>query len=141
MRRTMILMVAAALLVALVAGSAAAKGKGSGQGHGGGHGKGPAVVTYVFEGTVEAVAGDGGSLAVDVAGGNKAGRQHLGGQTFTVTPDTKINADEQDGASLDRIGAGYDVVVQSKALKGASSFGARVISASSPEASGEVSTE
>lgn len=70
-------------------------------------------------------------------GGNKAGRQHLGSQTFTVTPDTKVNVDEQEGSSLDQIGVGYDVVVQSKAPKDASSFGARVISASSPEASGE----
>lgn len=96
-----------------------------------GKGKGPALVTYVFEDTVEEVAGDGSSITVDVTGGNNAGRQHLGSQRFRVTSQTKIDVDDQERATLDQIGKGYKVV-QPKAPAGASSFDARSICAQSP---------
>ena len=138
MKRAMILLAVMALMVALVAGTAAAKG--SGKGNSGG-GKGPALVTYNFKGTAVGVAEDGSSITVNVTGGNKAGRQHLGSQTFNVTPETKINLDDQEGATLNQIEEGYSVVVQSKAAKGTTGgFVARVVSAEVPEVEEDVST-
>jgi uncharacterized protein YjdB len=130
MRKAMILMTVAALMVALMAGTAAAKQNGKGQGN---SGKAPALVTYNFKGTVEEVSEGGTSITVDVTDGNKAARAHLGSQTFNVTSETKINVDDQEGAALEEIGEGYSVVVQSKAEKNATSFDARVISAEAPE--------
>jgi hypothetical protein len=58
-------------------------------------------------------------------------------KTFNVTPATKINLDDQEGATLDQIGEGYLVVVQSKATKDVTSFDARVIFAESLEVAEE----
>jgi hypothetical protein len=137
MRKAMILMMVAALMVALTAGTAAAKQNGKGQGK---SGKGPALVTYNFKGTVVGVAEDGNSITVDVTDGNKAGRAYLGSQTFNVTSETRINLDDEEGVALEEIGEGYSVVVQSKAEKNATSFDARVISAESPEVEEEPAT-
>ena len=140
MKKAMILTVVAALVVALMAGTAMAKPDKSK-----GKGKAPATVTYVFKGTVtgvttpttdpeteETVGSD--SITVDVTGGNKAAKQLLGSQTFSVNEATKINLDDQEGATLDQIGEGYEVVVQSKAPAGKTSgFAARIISAETSE--------
>lgn len=157
MKKAMILSVVAALVLALMAGTAIAKpgeskGKGSGKDKapvtetkGKGKGKGPAAVTYVFKGTVADVTtpttdpetGEtvgSNAITVDVTGGNNATKQLLGSQTFSVDEATKINLDDEEGATLDQIGEGYEIVVQSKAPAGTTSgFVARMISAETPE--------
>ena len=144
MKKAMILSVVAALVLALMAGTAIAKPDKS-KGKGIGKGKGPAVVTYVFKGTVADVTtpttdpetGEtvgSNAITVDVTGGNNATKQLLGSQTFSVDEATKINLDDEEGATLDQIGEGYEVVVQSKAPAGTTSgFVARIISAETPE--------
>jgi hypothetical protein len=117
MRKHVVLLLVAALVTALTAGTAAAKP---------GKGKGPKpvkTVTYVFEGTVaQTPAADATSLTVNVTGGNKAGRTAAKGRPqmdFGVVANgtkdsTKI---ELDGArvALSELRAGDEVVVQSKA--------------------------
>jgi preprotein translocase subunit YajC len=128
MKKATLLMLVAALLVALTAGTAAAKGKPA---YKGSKGKGPAVVTYVFEGTVAEVGE--GSLLVDVEKGNKAARPFAGQQVrFAGTEATKVELNEEE-ATLSDLQAGDEVVVQSKAKKGATSFEARVVSVERPE--------
>jgi hypothetical protein len=128
MRKATILTLVAALLVALTAGMAVAKGKPADKGS---KGKGPAVVTYVFKGTVAEVGE--GSLVVDVEKGNKAARPFAGQQVrFAVTEATKVELNEEEAAPSD-LEAGDEVVVQSKAKKGATSFEARIVSAERPE--------
>jgi len=121
-----------ALVVALMAGTAVAKGKPAGKGN---KGRGPAVVTYVFKGTVASVAEDGGSVAVEATGGNKAGRQAAAGQqqpmTFAVTDATKVELNDAP-ATISELQPGDEVVVKSRAAKGATSFAARVVSAERP---------
>jgi hypothetical protein len=111
----MILAVVAALAVALAAGTATAKQNGK------------ARATYNFKGTVQEVAADGSYLLVDVADGNKRAREHLGVQQFGVTPETKIEVNEED-AELSALAAGEEVKIQSKAAKDATEFAARKIS-------------
>jgi hypothetical protein len=111
----MILMVVAALAVALAAGTATAKQNGKN------------TATYNFKGTVQMVADDGSNVVVDVTGGNKRARAHLGVQQFGVTPETKIEVNEED-AELSALAAGDEVKVQSKAAKDATEFVARKIS-------------
>ena len=77
MRKATIIMAVVALMVALVAGSAAAK-----QG-------GKNMATYNFKGTIEEVVADGNYVVVDVTGGNRAARDHTGVQEFGVTPATR----------------------------------------------------
>jgi hypothetical protein len=133
MKKATILALVMALVVALMAGTAVAKGKPTGKGS---KARGPAVVTYVFKGTVASVAEDGGSVAVEVTGGNKAGRQAAAGQqqpmTFAVTDATKVELNDAP-ATVPELQPGDQVVVQSKAKKGATSFAARAVSAERPE--------
>ena len=116
----MILMAVAALLVALVAGTAAAEQGGKDR------------ATYNFDGTVQEVASDGSYVVVDVTDGNKRARAHLGIQQFGVTSDTKIEVNEEE-AELSALSAGDEVRVQSKAPKDATEFVARKISVETEE--------
>lgn len=115
MRNAVILLATVALMVTLVAGVATAKQGGKNR------------ATYNFKGTVQEVAADGSYVVVDVTGGNKSARAHLGIQQFAVTPETKIEVNEVE-AELSTLVAGDDVKVQSKAAKDATQFGARKIS-------------
>ncbi len=115
MRKMMILAAVAALMVALVAGTATAKQNGK------------ARATYNFKGTVQEVAADGSYVVVDVTGGNKRARAHLGVQQFGVTAMTKVEVNEEDAAVTDLAG-GDEVTVQSKAAKDATQFVAHKIS-------------
>jgi hypothetical protein len=119
----------------MAAGTATAKGPGSGKSSS--NGKGPATVTYVFKGEMASVAEDGSSFEIAVAGGNKAGRSAVASGdplSITVTPETKGELNDQE-ASMADLQAGDDVVVQSKAPKGATSFTARMLSAERAEQS------
>jgi type 1 fimbria pilin len=118
MRKTMIVLATVALVVALVGGTAAAKQGGKDR------------ATYTFKGTVQEVAADGTYVVVDVTGGNKRARAHLGVQQFGVTPETKIEVNEED-ADLSDLAPGDEVKVQSKAAKDATEFDARKISVES----------
>ena len=118
MRKAMIMLATVALVVALVGGTAAAKQGGKDR------------ATYNFEGTVQEVAADGTYVVVDVTGGNKRARAHLGVQQFGVTPDTKIEVNEEDADPAD-LAQGAEVKVQSKAAKDATGFDARKISVES----------
>ena len=115
MRKTVILMAVAALLVALVAGTAAAKQGGKDR------------ATYNFKGVVQEVAADGSYVDVEVMSGNKRARVHIGLQRFAVIPETEIEVNEED-TELSAIAAGDEVKVQSKAAKEATEFVARKIS-------------
>ena len=115
MRKTMIMLATVALMVALVGGTAAAKQGGKDR------------ATYNFKGTVQEVAADGTYVVVDVTGGNKRARAHLGVQQFGVTPETKIEVNEE-GADPSDLAPGDEVKVQSKAAKDATEFDARKIS-------------
>ena len=141
MRKILLLALAAALLVAMAAGTATAKGPGSGKGPGSSKGqskgKGPATVTYVFKGQMASVAEDGSSFEMAGAGGNKAGRSAVASGeplSITITPETKVELNDQE-ASMADLQAGDEVVVQSKAPKGTTSFTARMISAERAEQS------
>lgn len=141
----MVLTVVAALIMALMAGTAVAK---PGKGKDKSKAKKPpvaAMVTYVFKGTVTDVTtpttdpqtGEtvgSNSIVVNETGGNNATKHLRGSQTFSVDGATKINVDDQEGATLDQIGKDYEVVVQSRAPAGKESdFVARIISAETPE--------
>ena len=115
MRKATILMAVVALMVALVAGSAAAK-----QG-------GKNMATYNFKGTIEEVGADGNYVVVDVTGGNRAARGHSGIQQFGVTPAIRIEVDGQTAALSDLV-PGDQVKVQSKAARDATEFAARKVS-------------
>ena len=115
MRMTMIMLATVALMVALVGGTAAAKQGGKDR------------ATYNFKGTVQEVAADGTYVVVDVTGGNKRARAHLGVQQFGVTPETKIEVNKEDADPSD-LAQGDEVKVQSKAAKDATEFDARKIS-------------
>ena len=115
MRKATTIMAFVALMVALVAGSAAAK-----QG-------GKNMATYNFKGTIEEVVADGNYVVVDVTGGNRAAREHVGVQEFGVTPATSIEVDDQ-AAVLSDLVPGDQVKVQSKAARDATEFAARKIS-------------
>lgn len=115
MRKAMIMLATVALVVALVGGTAAAKQGGKDR------------ATYNFKGTVQEVAADGTYVVVDVTGGNKRARAHLGVQQFGVTPETKIEVNEE-GADPSDLAQGDEVKVQSKAAKDATEFDARKIS-------------
>jgi enolase len=115
MRKAMILLATVALMVALVGSTAAAKQGGKDR------------ATYNFKGTVQEVAVDGNYVVVDVTGGNKRARAHLGLQQFGVMPETKIEVSEEE-ANLSDLVQGDEVKVQSKAAKNATEFDARKIS-------------
>ena len=116
----MILAAIAALVVALAAGTATAKQNGKYR------------ATYNFEGTVQEVSADGSYVVVDVTGGNKRARAHLGIQQFGVTGATTVEINEED-AALSDLAAGDEVDVQSKAAKDATEFVARKISVEAEE--------
>ncbi len=124
MRKTMVLVAVAALMVALVAGSAAAKQNGKN------------VATYNFKGTLVEVAPDGSSVSVNVTDGNGRGREvaeayalaHPDEPMVFLTPETKVEIDDAP-ATLSDLAAGDEVRVQSKAPKNApTNFVARKIS-------------
>jgi hypothetical protein len=104
-----------ALMVALVAGTAAAKQNGKNW------------ATYNFQGTIQQIAEDGSYVEVNVTDGNKRARQHLGVQWFSVTSDTKIEVNEEE-VDPSALVVGDEVEVQSKAAKDATQFGAGKIS-------------
>ena len=120
MRKLMLLMAVAALVVALAAGTATAKQNGKNR------------ATYNFKGTVEQVAEDGSYGVVDVTDGNKRARAHLGEQQFGVNEETKVEINEEDAAVSD-LTVGEEVKVQSKAAKDATEFAARKISVETEE--------
>ncbi len=129
-----------ALIVALMAGTAAAKQNGKGKGN---SGKGPAVVTYNFEGNLTEVDGsgpeldgDGTYVLVEVTGGNRAGRDaaeayeqaHPGEpMSFVVDENTSVEVDDAE-ATLSDLAAGDEVHVQTKTARGNAQFVARKIS-------------
>ncbi len=90
MRKTMMLVAVAALMVALVAGSAAAKQNGKN------------MATYNFKGTLAEVASDGSSVSVNVTDGNGRGREvaeayaleHPNEPMVFPTPETKVEIDD-----------------------------------------------
>ena len=133
MRKAIVLLVVVAVMVALLAGTAAAKQNGKGPGYG--KGKGPALVTYNFKGTLHEVAADGSYVVVDATEGNKAAQQHLGVRQFGVTSDTEVEVDGVD-ADLSALAVGDVVHVQSKAPRDAVQFDARKISVEHEEESG-----
>ena len=118
-RKAAILAVLAAILVAMLGGTAGAKG-----------GK-VKTKTCNFKGTVTAVAEDGSSVSVEVTGGNKAAREAAKGReqpmVFPVSGSTKVGIDGQDAAVTDVV-VGDPVKVQSKAPEDADEFPARKIS-------------
>ena len=137
MRKILLLALTGALLVAMTAATATAKGPGSGKGAGKGQskGKGPATVTYVFKGEMASVAEDGSSFDIAVTGGNKAGRDAVASGeplNLTVTDETKVELNDEEATMAD-LQTGDEVVVQSKAPKGTTSFNADKISAERAE--------
>ena len=120
MRKLMLLAAVAALVVAFAAGTATAKQNGKYR------------ATYNFEGTVREVAADGSYVVVDVTGGNKLARAHLGVQSFGVTAGTRVEIDEEN-AALSDLATGDEVRVQSKAAKNATEFVVHKISVESEE--------
>ena len=127
MRKATILMVVVALLVALVAGTAAAKQSGKGP-------KPNKTVTYVFKGTITGVDPEASTVTVKVEEGNKAARGYVGPQTFTVVEGyTKIEVDGVEDMSLADLAVGQEASVQSKASSAEGVFVARRISAETPE--------
>ena len=120
MKKATILVAVAALMVALLAGTATAESK---KGPGGGS----AVKTYNFEGTIAEIGED--SVVVEVTKGNKAARPFVGQAVpFAVTAETKIEVDEAE-ATLSDLVVGDEVSVQSRAPRDAQSFTARKIEA------------
>lgn len=89
--------------------------------------------TYNFKGTLQEVAADGSYVVVDVTGGNRSAREHLGVQQFGVTSETTIEVNEED-AELSALVVGDEVKVQSKAARDATEFVARKISVEDEEA-------
>lgn len=120
MRKLMLLMAVAALVVALAAGTATAKQNGKDR------------ATYNFKGTVQEVAADGSYVEVDVTDGNRRAREHLGLQQFGVAEETRVEINDED-AELTAIVVGDEVKVQSKAAKDAEEFVARKISVETDE--------
>ncbi len=124
MRKLSVLALAAMLALTMSAGVAQAKGKPTAP-------KKPALVTYVFKGTIASVDGATSTVAVDVEEANKAAQSFVGGQvSFAVSESTKIRLDEAK-ATLGELAVGDVVMVQAKAPAGATSFTARILSAQS----------
>jgi len=127
-KRITVLMAVMALVVALMAGSVSAKQNGKNR------------ATYNFKGVVQEVAEDGSYLVVDVTGGNKRARAHIGPQSFGVTPDTRVEVNDED-AALSALVAGDEVKVQSKAAKDATVFDARKVSVEQEDEEDETEEE
>jgi hypothetical protein len=129
MKKSMVFVLVASLMLAMVAGVADAKGRPAGKGK-------PAqkkvpVVTYVFAGEVSSA--DANSVLVSVEKGNKFARSYAGRQVdFPANGSTKVVEDDAKTVVSD-LDAGDRVVVQVRAPKsGASDFTARMIVAESP---------
>lgn len=128
MRKQIVFVLVAALLVAMTAGVAQAKGKPAKAKPA----KKPSVVVYSFQGTIASVDEANGSVAVNVKQANQAARPFVNKTvSFKVVAATKISLDKKK-ASMSELRAGDSVVVQSKAPKGATSFTAGIINAQSP---------
>jgi hypothetical protein len=116
-RKMAILVAVAALMVALVAGTAAAKGGGG-------------MKTFNFKGT--AVSEDGSSISVEVSDGNRRGweaaeaheQAHPGEpMVFAVVRDTtKVEIDDAPASVAEVAAVGGEVRVQSKAPEGSDTF-------------------
>jgi len=138
MKKATTLLAVVALIVALMAGTAAAKQNGKGN-----SGKGPAVVTYNFKGTLEEVDGDGPELdgdgtyvLVEITSGNRAGRDaveayeqaHPGEpMSFVVGAGTNVEVDDTD-ATISDLAVGDEVHLQTKTARDELQFVARKIS-------------
>jgi hypothetical protein len=127
MSKAAILVAVAALMVALVAGTAAAKDGGK-------------VKTFNFKGT--AVSEDSASISVEVSDGNKRGREaaeaheaaHPGEpMVFAVTDTTKVEIDDAPASLAEVVAAGGEVRVQSKAPQGSDTFVARKVTVETDE--------
>jgi hypothetical protein len=126
----MVFVVVAALMVAMVSGVALAKGKPAGKGKPA-QKKAPTVM-YVFEGEVLSVDAD--SVVVSVKKGNSFAKPFFGKQ-LAVAANTKTKIVEDDvKTTLSDLDAGDAVVVKSMAPRGAQSFTANMVVATSPTA-------
>lgn len=131
MKRSMIFVVAAALMISMVAGVAQAKGRPAGKGKP--EGKGNPMVTYVFKGSIASV--QDGSVTVDVNRGNKFARSYAGQQMEIAVDDATRVVKDDAPATLGDLVPGDKVVVQSRAPRlGAESFTAKRIVAQSESA-------
>jgi len=138
MKRTALLTLIGAFMLAMLAGTAVAKSENSGPGNGnsgsgsGNSGSGKGQVVYNFKGVVTAVTPAGtvtdattgataasDSVTVDVQKGNKAARTFVAAngasQTFNLSSNTKIEVDENEDATLADVQVGDEVQVQVKA--------------------------
>jgi hypothetical protein len=127
-RKAAILVAVAALMVVLVAGTAAAK-------------DGVKMKTFNFKGT--AISEDGSSISVQVSDGNKRGREaaeaheeaHPGEpMVFAVDDDTtRVEIDDAPASLAEVVAAGGEVRVQSKAPEGSDTFVARKVTLETDE--------
>lgn len=139
MKRTALLTLIGAFMLAMLAGTAVAKSENSGPGSGnsgsgssGNSGSGKGQVVYNFKGVVTAVTPAGtvtdattgataasDSVTVDVQKGNKAARTFVAAngasQTFNLSSNTKIEVNENEDATLADVQVGDEVQVQVKA--------------------------
>lgn len=99
--------------------------------------------SYVFKGTIAQNGADGSPLEVKVEKANDAARSFVGKTLkFNVSSNTESYLDNAGvkssklDAKLSDLKAGYNVVIQSKAPKNATSFTARLISAESSNTTG-----
>jgi hypothetical protein len=128
MRKAVLLVAVAALMVALVAGTAAAK-------------NGEKVKTFNFKGT--AVSEDGSSISVEVSDDNRLGREaaeaheeaHPGEpMVFAVDDDTtRVEIDDAPASLAEVVAADGEVRVKSKALEGSDTFVARKVTVETDE--------
>ncbi len=126
MKKMVLLVTVAALMLALVSGTAIAKGKPAPKTK-----QAPQVV-YSFKGTIASVDEVNGFVTVDVRQANQAARPFVNkAVAFKVASATKISLDNSK-ALISDLRAGDAVVVQSKAAKGSTSFTASIINAQSP---------
>lgn len=132
MKKITLLAVVAALMLALVGGTAVAKKGSDNDNSGPGSGNsGKKTVTYGFFGTVTAVTPAGtvdpvtgvattsDTVTVDVKKGNRAARDFVeangDSQVFNVDSNTKVDVDENEDATLADVQVGDEVKVQVKA--------------------------
>lgn len=133
-RRTVLLVLGLMLVVATAAGTADARSQKAKAAKG----KKPPVV-YVFKGEVAEVGED--SVTVSVEKGNKFARAFADEQVeFAVAESTKVIEDDAR-ASLAELDAGDEVVVRSRAERGATSFAANMVVAQTPEVTEEEPAE
>lgn len=134
LRRTVLLVMALLLVVATAAGTADAR---SPKAKPAKAKKQPVV--YVFKGEIAEVGGD--SVTVSVEKGNKFARSFAGDQVeFAVSESTKVVKDDIR-VSPAELAAGDEVVVRSRAERGAASFTANIIVAQTPGAAEEEEPE